>query len=69
MTGVSIVNQYYAENLLKYAAIAGAWIKIATLSDDYMSVEENECRRQPGQQVIASLVERGKQRQQASSEA
>lgn len=54
MTGISIVNQYYAENLLKYATIASAWInEIADSFDDYMSVEENECRRQPGQQVIA----------------
>ena len=54
MTGISIVNQYYAENLLKYATIAGAWInEIADSFDDYMSVEENICRRQPGQQVIA----------------
>lgn len=54
MTGISLVNQYYAENLLKYATIAGAWInEIADSFDDYMSVEENECRRQPGQQVIA----------------
>lgn len=54
MTGISIVNQYYAENLLKYATIAGAWInEIAGSFDDYMAVEENACRRQPGQQVIA----------------
>lgn len=54
MTGISVVNQYYAENLLRYATIAGAWInEIADSFDDYMSVEENECRRQPGQQVIA----------------
>lgn len=54
MTGISLVNQYYAENLLKYATIAGAWInEIADSFDDYMSVEENICRRQPGQQVIA----------------
>ena len=54
MTGISVVNQYYAENLLKYAVIAGAWInEIADSFDDYMSVEENICRRQPGQQVIA----------------
>ncbi len=54
MTGISIVNQYYAENLLRYATIAGAWInEIADSFDDYMSAEENECRRQPGQQVIA----------------
>lgn len=54
MTGISIVNQYYAENLLKYATIAGAWLnEIADSFDDYMSVEENICRRQHGQQVIA----------------
>ncbi len=54
MTGISAVNQYYAENLLRYAVIAGAWInEIADSFDDYMSAEENECRRQPGQQVIA----------------
>ncbi len=54
MTGISIVNQYYAENLLKYGVIASAWInEIADSFDDYMSVEENICRRQPGQQVIA----------------
>lgn len=54
MTGISIVNQYYAENLLRYAVIAGAWInEIADSFDDYMAVEENICRRQPGQQVIA----------------
>ena len=54
MTGISVVNQYYAENLLKYATIAGAWInEIADSFDDYMSVEENICRRQHGQQVIA----------------
>lgn len=54
MTGISIVNQYYAENLVKYATLAAAWInEIAESFDDYMSVEENICRRQPGQQVIA----------------
>ncbi len=54
MTGISIVNQYYAENLLKYGVIAAAWInEIADSFDDYMSAEENICRRQPGQQVIA----------------
>lgn len=54
MTGIAIVNQYYAENLLKYATIAGAWInEIADSFDDYMSDEENRCRRQKGQQIIA----------------
>ena len=57
MTGLSIVNLYYAENLLKYATIAGAWInEIADSFDDYMSVEENSCRRQFGQQVIAKWL-------------
>lgn len=54
MTGLSVINQYHAENLLRYATVAGAWInQIADSFDDYMSVEENSCRRQPGQQVIA----------------
>lgn len=54
MTGISVVNQFYAENLLKYAVIAGAWInEIADSFDDYMAVEENICRRQPGQQTVA----------------
>lgn len=54
MTGISIVNQFYAENLLKYAVIAGAWLnEIADSFDDYMAVEENICRRQPGQQTVA----------------
>ncbi len=54
MTGISIVNQWYAENILRYATLAGAWLnEIADSFDDYMSDEENRCRRQPGQQVIA----------------
>lgn len=54
MTGISVVNQYHAENLLKYATVASAWInEIAGSFDDYISSEENSCRRQPGQQVIA----------------
>lgn len=57
MTGISIVNQFYAENLLKYAVIAGGWInEIADSFDDYMAVEENICRRQPGQQTVASWL-------------
>lgn len=57
MTGISIINQYYAENLLKYAVIAAAWLnEIADSFDDYMSVEENRCRRQKGQQIIAAWL-------------
>lgn len=62
MTGISIVNQYYAENLLRYATIAAAWInEIADSFDDYMAPEENECRRQPGQQVIARWLREASQ--------
>lgn len=54
MTGIAAVNQYYADNLLRYATLAGAWInQIADSFDDYMAVSENICRRQPGQQVVA----------------
>lgn len=54
MTGISVINQYYAENLLRYATVAGSWLNEITESfDDYMAEGENECRRQPGQQVIA----------------
>lgn len=57
MTGISIVNLYYAENLLRYATIAGAWInEIASSFDDYMAKEENICRRQPGQQIVAKWL-------------
>lgn len=54
MTGISAVNHYYALNLLRYATLAGAWLnEVAASYDDYMAREENECRRQKGQQVIA----------------
>ncbi|MDE6158241.1 MAG: aromatic amino acid ammonia-lyase, partial [Muribaculaceae bacterium] len=54
MTGISMVNLYYADRLLRHATVASAWLnEVADSFDDYMSVEENICRRQPGQQVIA----------------
>lgn len=57
MTGISVVNQYYAENLLRHATVAAAWLnEIADSFDDYMSVQGNECRRQPGQQTIATWL-------------
>ncbi|MDE6296773.1 MAG: aromatic amino acid ammonia-lyase [Muribaculaceae bacterium] len=57
MTGISIVNLYYAEKLLRHAILASAWInEIADSFDDYMSVEENICRRQKGQQEVARLL-------------
>lgn len=66
MTGVALVNQYYADNLLRHAVIAGAWLnEIADSYDDYMSEPENACRRQQGQQVVARWlreVSRGSKR-------
>jgi histidine ammonia-lyase len=65
MTGISVVNQIYAERLLDWATLASVWMnEIASSYDDLMSEELNECRRHEGQQVIASrmrqLAEGGK---------
>lgn len=57
MTGISVVNQHLADGLLRRATLAAAWInEIADSFDDYMSVNENICRRQHGQQVIAQWL-------------
>lgn len=57
MTGIGIVNQFYAVNLLQYAVLASSWLnETASSYDDYMSVELNEVRRQPGQQHVAALL-------------
>ena len=54
MTGVSLVNQFQADNLLDWATLAAVWMnEIAGSYDDFMAESLNECRRQPGQQVIA----------------
>ena len=54
MTGISIVNQHYAERLLDWATLAAVWMnEIAASYDDWMSEPLNECRRHEGQQVIA----------------
>ena len=54
MTGISVVNQLHAENLLDWATLAAVWMnEIASSFDDYMSEGENNCRRHEGQQVIA----------------
>ncbi|MBO7459412.1 MAG: aromatic amino acid lyase, partial [Bacteroidales bacterium] len=54
MTGISVVNQLYAENLLDWATLAAVWMnEIAASFDDYMSEGENSCRRHEGQQVMA----------------
>lgn len=54
MTGISVVNQIYAEQLLDWSTLAAVWMnEIASSFDDWMSEAENECRRQHGQQVTA----------------
>lgn len=54
MTGISAVNQLYAEKLLNWATLASVWMnEIASSYDDFMAYELNECRRHKGQQVIA----------------
>ena len=54
MTGISVVNQLHAENLLDWATLAAVWMnEIAASFDDYMSEGENAPRRHEGQQVMA----------------
>ncbi|MBQ1913482.1 MAG: aromatic amino acid lyase [Bacteroidales bacterium] len=54
MTGVSLVNQFQADNLLDWATLAAVWMnEIAGSYDDFMAESLNGCRRQRGQQVIA----------------
>lgn len=65
MTGIGLVNQIYAEQLLDWATLASVWMnEIAASYDDHMAVPLNACRRHEGQQVIAArmrqLAEGGK---------
>ena len=54
MTGISAVNQFHAENLLRWAILAGVWMnEIAESYDDSISEPLNSCRRHYGQQHIA----------------
>jgi histidine ammonia-lyase len=54
MTGIGVVNQFYAEQILDWATLASVWMnEIASSYDDSMALELNECRRHEGQQVIA----------------
>ncbi len=57
MTGIGIVNQIHAEQLLDWAILASVWMnEIAGSFDDLMAVELNECRRHYGQQIIAKRM-------------
>lgn len=54
MTGISIVNQHYAELLLNLSLLASVMMnEIASSFDDLMSEELNEVRRHKGQIEIA----------------
>lgn len=55
MTGISAVNQFHAENLLRLSILSGVWMnEIAESYDDSISAPLNSCRRHYGQQHIAS---------------
>jgi len=57
MTGIGIVNQFYAENLLKLAVLSSVWInEIASSFDDWMSEPLNAYRRHSGQIEIARMM-------------
>lgn len=57
MTGISIVNQIYAEKLLDWCVISAVWMnEIAASYDDWMSERLNVCRRHTGQQAMAERM-------------
>lgn len=57
MTGIGVVNQFLAENLLDWSTLASVMMnEIASSYDDLMSPELNGCRRHIGQQVIAERM-------------
>lgn len=59
MTGISLVNQFKAEQLLDWATLAAVWMnEIAGSYDDLMSAELNASRRHAGQGVIAARMRR-----------
>ena len=59
MTGISVINQLDAENLLRHATLAAVWMnEIAGSYDDFMAAPLNACRRHPGQIHIAEELRR-----------
>lgn len=57
MTGISVVNQFHAENLLKWATLASVWMnEVASSFDDWMCQPLNEYRRHEGQMEIAKQM-------------
>lgn len=59
MTGIAIVNQNRAEQLLRLSTLTAVWMnEIASSYDDLMSAPLNEYRRQAGQIAIAADMRR-----------
>ncbi len=59
MTGIAIVNQHLAEQLLRLSTLAAVWMnEIAGSYDDLMSAALNDCRRHYGQIEIATDMRR-----------
>ena len=59
MTGLSLVNQHYAERLLDLSVLAGVMMnEIAASYDDLMAAPLNEARRHAGQAEIAARMRR-----------
>jgi len=57
MTGIGIVNQLHAEQLLRWSLLASVWMnEIASSFDDLMSEPLNECRRHEGQIDVARMM-------------
>ncbi|MDL2231397.1 aromatic amino acid ammonia-lyase [Porphyromonadaceae bacterium OttesenSCG-928-L07] len=57
MTGIGMINQFRAEQLLDWVTLASAWMNEITSSyDDYAAIELNQCRRHKGQQIIAARL-------------
>ena len=57
MTGIGMVNQLHAENLLRLSLLSSVWMnEIAESYDDLMSAELNAVRRHKGQQTIAAMM-------------
>ncbi len=57
MTGLSLVNLYYAKRLTEWALLASVMMnEIAESYDDFMSEESNVVRRQEGQNEVAAIM-------------
>lgn len=57
MTGISAVNQIYAERLLHWAILTGVWMnEVASSFDDWMAEPLNRCRRHYGQIKVAEMM-------------